>query len=152
MGESLRVNSQQSCDYFCKQVQANFDKHKYTTYGIKHGEERSYDQNALFHLWATEYAAYALKVHTSSVSEGQLEGTKRHLKQACYRENGWEWLVVVISNPETGQEKKDFRSSAKYLMPDMFRFMTWVQTYAMERNCILESKGKYKKLQSAQNS
>jgi len=151
MSEDFIVNSNQSLAFAVNILKANFKEKKFTTYSARHGEKRSLSQNALFHVWCTEYAAFALKIHKSAVTEGQLEGAKRHFKRAAYNENGWQFLIIKLYNIESGEERKDFRSSTKYTHPEMFQFLTWVQAYAIDRGCLLESKGKFKHDQEKQN-
>lgn len=151
-GEGFTVNSKQTLDFAIKWITDNFEKHKYSTYSVRHGESRSLNQNALFHVWCTEYAAFALKKHKTEVSEGEREGVKRYFKRVAYNENAWPWLIVELLNIETGQKKKDFRSSGSYKAPEMFQFLTWIQAYCMDRGCLLESKGEFKHKQQQQNN
>ena len=151
-GEGFIVNSQQSLSFAVKWLTDNFDNQKYSTYNVRHGEKRSLDQNALFHVWCTEYAAFALNKHTKAVTEGEREGTKRYFKKQAYSENAWPFLIIELVNIETGEKKRDFRSSGSYKHPEMFQFLTWMQAYCIDRGCLLDSRGKFKHDQQQQNS
>lgn len=151
MGERFTVNSKFSLEQACHWLAENFDKKKYSTYSVKHGEARSLDQNALFHVWALEYACYLAKINKDTIDkvlrERFMEGMKDKLKREFYKESGRTWLVVDKIDPETGEVRRGWRSSANYLHDEMFEFMTWIQSKAIDDGIILESKGEYKKMQ-----
>lgn len=152
MGESFTVNSEQSLKFFISWATNNFHHHKFSTYGVRHGADRSIDQNALLHVWCTEYAAHLLSKNKKDVSRGELNGMKRTAKRHFYNEHGYDWMVEIVVDPFTGNSKKDFTSSADWKTPEMFEFLTWLQLKAMNDGLLLESKGKFRKLQEQQNA
>ena len=151
MSEGFTVNSKHTLTCAIKWLTDNFEQHKYSTYSVRHGADRSLDQNALFHVWALEYGCFLAKIHPkgleSLTKEAIIEQTKRAAKRRFYSEFRYSWLVIKLKDPFTGDEKKDFRSSRKYKTAEMFEFLTWLQATATNDGCPLESKGKFDKLQ-----
>ena len=148
MGEFWVVNSLTSLAAFIKHATALFKEHGYVTFTWRIGKDRSLDQNALLHVWCTEYAAHLLTRHKKEVSEGELEGMKRIAKKNAYGEHGWDWLIHEVVNPfNPEQKKKDYTSSRKWKKGEMFLFLTWLQAKAADDGLVLESKGEYAKLQ-----
>lgn len=154
MGESFTVNSPSSRAAFSRYVDGLFDKHKFITFAAPRiGADRSMDQNALFHAWATEYIAYTLKKDKRDVIEGEKEGMKRIIKQkfTAMHPEYYSWMVYLIINPLTGYSRKDYTSSASWKRGEMFLVLTWFQMTAAEDGLILESKGQFAKLQREHN-
>lgn len=151
-GEGFTVNSEVTYSFFVKYVRANFEEHKYSTYSVRHGKERSLTSNALFHVWALEYGCFLAKLPTKGldalIREGIIEGTKRAAKRMFYKEFKYSWMTFEKFDPFTGQKKKDFRSSKGYKVAEMFEFLTWLQATAVMDGCILESKGEFEKRQT----
>lgn len=145
------VNSPVSLAAFPAWVARKFAEHKYLTFSFRIGKDRSLDQNALLHVWLTEYAAYLLKKGKKQVTEAELEGMKRIAKKQYYSETGAQWMVFRPLNPRTGEEGQlQFRSSANYKTGEMFLFLTWLQMKAADDGCVLESRGQFNKLQQQQ--
>ena len=146
--ETFTVNSATSLMAFANFVRQLFSEHKYLTFSWRVGEKRSLDQNALLHVWLTEYAAHLLDKDKRSVTKGELEGMKRHTKRICYAETGARWLVHEVINPaNTEQRKLDFTSSSDWKRGESYFFLTWLQMKAAHDGLVLESKGEYAVLQ-----
>ena len=146
--ETFTVNSATGAVAFYRFVQALFAEHKYLTFSWRIGEKRSLDQNALLHVWLTEYAAHLLGKDRKSVTRGELEGMKRHAKRMYYLETGFPWLVHEVVNPAKPTERKrDFTSSKTWKRGEMYLFLTWLQMKAATDGLILESRGEYAELQ-----
>lgn len=151
MSEAFTINSDITFAGFIRKVRAEYEEHRYLTYSAPRiGPDRSLDQNALLHVWLTEFAAELAKCHKSEVTEGMLEGIKRSMKEAFYREAGEPWMIHTVKCPLTGREKKDWSSSKSWKRGEMFMFLSWLQMFAANHGCILESKGQFNKLQREQ--
>lgn len=161
MGISHTVNSEATKAFMHKQIDNDFEQHKYSTYECRYGADRSIDQNALFHVWALEYGCFLAKMPTKGldqlVREGIIEGMKRAAKKRFYQEFRYSWMVFSKIMPvqkswrnlwqAQDQNIKDFRSSKNYKTPEMFEFLTWLQATAINDGCLLESKGQFDKKQ-----
>jgi len=160
----MKVNSEASNALFHKEIDANFAKHKHTTYEWRHGTERSLDANALLHIWLLEYGCFLAGLNTkgleSKIREGIIEGVKQAAKKKFYEEFRYSWMIYYKIPPvqkswKTFWKKKnvnptkklEFRSSRKYKVAEMFEFMTWLQATALNDDCLLESTGEYQKRQ-----
>ncbi|MES2625922.1 MAG: hypothetical protein V4628_11640 [Pseudomonadota bacterium] len=142
------VNSLPSLVAFCAFVNKLIGEHKYITFSWRIGQDRSLDQNSLFHVWLTEMAAFYLKKDKRAVIEEELEGMKKMAKRNYYLETGYNWLVIRPVDPKTGAiGQLAFRSSKKYAHGEMFQFLTWLQMTAANDGLVLESKGQFNKLQ-----
>lgn len=152
MGQFHTVNSEHSLNAFLVNARALFEKHKYVTFPAPRiGPDRSLDQNALMHLWLTEYAAHLAKCDKREVTPGMLEGIKRTMKGGFYSYTNAAYMVHTVKCPKTGREKNDYTSSKSWKKGEMFDFLTWLQLQASYDGCVLESKGEYAKLQREQN-
>lgn len=148
MAEYFTVNSEESYKRFCEWAYKYFFNHNYVTFeSPRIGPDRSLPQNALLHVWLTEFAAFLLKTDKKSINEGILEGTKREAKRYFYKEYRCPWMVHKIRSPFTGEERMDFTSSARWKRTEMFDFLTWLQGFAAEKGLVLESKGEFKAMQ-----
>lgn len=148
--QAWRCNSQQTLKLFCDQAQKLFEEHKYVTFRWAVGEDRSYDQNALFHVWLTEYAAHLINKNKKDISPGELAGMKRIAKREYYLDTGDAFMVHKIVNPRTGDTKTDYTSSKDWKRGEMFNVLTWLQLRAANDGLVLESKGEFNKLQREQ--
>lgn len=152
MGESFVVNSDNSYKAFCAHVKALYDEHKYVTYGAPRiGADRSLTQNGLFHVWLGDFACHLAQCHFSELTDGMIDGIKKSVKGLFYREYPYEWMIHIIKCPLTGNEKKDYTSSARWKHGEMFLVLTWLQHFAATKGCVLESKGDFAKRQREQN-
>ena len=152
-GESWVVNSEHTKTAYKAHVDKLFEEHRYLTFPKPRiGQDRSLDQNSLFHVWATEYVAHLLKKNKRMVTKAELAGMKRTIKAHYYRESGAEWMVHKIKNFFSGEEKTDYRSSSDYKRGEMFDLLTWLQIKAAGDGLVLESKGEYAKLQREQHA
>lgn len=151
-GERFTINSDITKKAFHKFVDDLFDEKKFLTFKWVVGADRSLDQNALFHVWCTEYAAHILGISKNRVLPEHIEGMKRRAKKGFYREFGRPWMIGKVYNFSTKETELTFASSKDYKTPEMFEFLTWFQSVAMSSGCILESKGKFNKLQREQLS
>lgn len=125
-----------------------FKEHKFVTFVMRIGADRSLDQNALFHVWLTEYVAHLLNKSKKQVTEGELEGIKRTAKRRYYADTGFSWLLVIPIDPWTGEEGRPIlRSSKEYKRGEMYLFLSWLQNTAANDGLVLESRGEYAKLQ-----
>lgn len=147
MGETWVLNSEYSKKAFIANVEKLFNEHKFLTYEApKIGPDRSLDQNALFHVWIVEFICHLLRCHSSEVTEGMIQGTKKTIKGLFYREYLYEWMVHKVICPLTKRKKTDYTSSASWKQGEMFLVLTWLQDFAATQGLILESKGKFAKL------
>lgn len=152
MGESWVINSDASLKAFVVNVEKLYGEHKYITYGSPRiGQDRSLGQNALFHLWLTDFGCHLAKCHYSQFTEGMMDGTKKSIKGLFYREYPRDWMIHEVECVITKRKKKDYTSSAKWKQGEMFEVLTWLQNFAATHGCVLESKGEYQKLQREQN-
>ena len=142
------VNSALSLAACIQWITRMFSEHKYVTFVMRVGADRSLDQNALLHVWLTEYAAHLLNKSKKAVTEAELEGIKKIAKRKYYAHSGAEWMLVSPIDPWTGvEEKQALRSSKNYTRGEMFLFLTWLQNTAANDGLVLESRGEYAKLQ-----
>jgi len=148
----LLVNSDISKKEFFAHVDKLYNEHKYLTFAAPRiGPDRSLDQNALAHVWLTEYAAHLLNKGKKQVTAGELEGMKRTAKKEFYRETRHPWMVYDVVSPKTAECKKDFTSSAGWKRGEMYEFLCWLQAMAAHDGLVLESKGEFAKLQREKN-
>ena len=148
MKETLLINSDPTWRLTVDKLLALYEKHKYVTIDYRLGEDRSLDQNSLFHVWLTEYAAYLLRKDKRDVLKGEVEGMKRAIKGGFYKETGRIWMIHEVINPKNpDQRKRDFTSSKTWKVPEMFELLTWLQATGINDGIVLESKGQFKKLQ-----
>lgn len=153
-GEFHIVNSEHTWKCWVKDARAYYDKYKYVTFvPPRIGPLRSLDQNALFHVWATEVAAHAMRKDKKCVSHGELDGCKRALKRKFWLETKHKWMIYEIIDPLTGESKKDLSSSTRWSRGEMFEFLTWLQAYAAtDLSLILESQGEFLRRQQQNES
>lgn len=145
MSETRIVNSDASYKETETWLFRLYQEKKYLVLGVRAGEDRSLTQNALFHVWLTEYAAHLLKKDKKQVTSGELAGMKRAAKQQYFKETRDSWMVETVTNPLTLETKTDFTSSADWSHDEMFLFLTWLQGFAATENGLaLESKGRFK--------
>lgn len=151
MGEFWIVNSKSTRDNYINYVDEMFERHKYLTFTPPRiGADRSIDQNSLFHVWLTETSAYLSKCKKDEVTDGMIDGTKRTVKSLFYREYRYEWMIHEVKCTITGNTKKDWTSSSKWSAGQMFMVLEFMQNLMATYGLILESKGKFKKLQDDQ--
>jgi len=152
VAEAWIVNSDHSEAAFFASVKALRAEHGYITFGAPRiGKDRSLDQNALFHVWCTEYAAHLLKKDKRSISKGELAGMKRVVKQRFNAMNPNNFMVHDIVEPFSGHSRKDFTSSKDWKVGEAFMVMEWLQLHAANDGLILESLGQYDKLKRKAN-
>ena len=142
------VNSLPALIAFLAKAKDLFTEFKFVTFEWRIGEDRSLDQNALFHVWLTEYSAHLGSLHKKQVTREMVEFLKRKCKKAYYQRYGASWMLTKLVDPKTGESGQVyFKSSADYLVGEMFLFLTWLQNHAANDGCILESRGQYQRLQ-----
>ena len=152
MGEAWTVNDERKKAAYIAHVNELFAEHKYLTFPAPRiGADRSLDQNALFHVWLTEFCCHLARCHKSQVTEGMLEGIKLTMKGLFYRETDFSWMLLSVECPLTGNTKRGFTSSKTWRRGEMFLFLDWLQNFAATKGCILESKGEFAKLKRDQN-
>lgn len=152
MSESWTVNSDHSEAAFIAYLKKLRAEHGYITFGKPRlGKDRSLSANALFHVWATEYAAHLLKKDKRQISAGELAGMKRVIKQRYNSQFPNNFMVIEVVDPFTGNTKRDFSSSADWKVGEMFVVLEWLQMYAANDGLILESIGQYEKFQRESN-
>ena len=150
MGEAFTVNSEQSKAAYHRQIDIWWNDCKYLTFPApRKGVDRSLDQNALFHVWCTEWIAYKLGKHPKAVTKPELAGMKRTAKKIFLIANpeSKEWMVQEIVDYSSGAKKKDYTSSADWKTGEMYMVLTFIQNCAAEDGLILESKGEVAKNQ-----
>lgn len=147
MGESFTVNSDNTKVAYNTYVDRLYKEHGHLTFSPPRiGKDRSIDQNSLFHVWLTEYAAHLLRKDKRDVTKGELAGMKRTAKREFYLETKAPHMVHDVVCPKTGERKRDFTSSKDWARRDMFEFLTWMQAMAAHDGLVLESKGEHAKL------
>lgn len=153
MSDPIVINSVPALLAAIGKLRMLFEEHKYLSLVVRIGTDRSLDQNALFHVWHTEYAAYLLSKDKRNVTRGELEGVKRITKKNYYNETGLAHMVHRVVNPfNPEQSKLDYTSSADWKQGEMFDFLTWLQMKAAGDGLVLESKGEFNKLQKQQRA
>lgn len=142
------VNSFPSAVAFAQFVQAMWQEKRWLTFTWRIGEDRSLDQNALFHVWLSIYAGHILKKDRKQVSKAEREGMKRIAKKKFYAQFGYPWMLIKPINPFTLEEgRPQYSSSSDYKTGEMFQMLTWLQMQAANDGCVLESLGEFQKLQ-----
>lgn len=149
MGEAWTINSETSKRAFLVDFEAKYQEHKYLTYDAPRiGADRSLGQNALFHVFCTEWIAFKLKKHVSAVSAAELQGMKRTAKKMFYVAHPAEkWIVHRITDYTTGETKLDYTSSKSWKHGEMYMALEFMQLIAADQGLILESRGVFLKLQ-----
>ena len=153
--EKYTINSEKSLFDFFEKVRVLFYEHKHITFSKPRiGESRSLSQNALFHVWCTEYAAFCTGVDKKNIDYGVLSGMKRISKRYFLLDNPHcsKWMTMDIVNPFTNEAKKDYTSSASWKSGEMFMFLEWLQNHAAKNGLILESKGEFASKQRRQQA
>jgi|GEM_PF-1208971 len=146
-GEAWTVNSEHTKRAFFAHIDQQFEEHKYLTFPkARIGADRSLNQNALFHVWLTEYAAHLTKTHIKMVPKTVVEGMKKVVKRDFYAETAHKFMVHEIVNPWTGGKKVDYTSSADWKRGEIYMVLEWLQMKAANDGLVLESKGEYAKL------
>lgn len=149
--KTFLVNSLPSMAAFLAKVPKMLNEFKCITFTWRIGEDRSLDQNALFHVWLTIYAAHLARIDRRDVSPGMVEHMKQVAKTHYYNMTGYDWMIDRKVNPRTGEKGEVYyRSSADYKTGEMFLFLTWLQDTAAKQGLVLESTGKFQKLQREQ--
>ena len=150
MSEAFTINSPTSRLAFNTYVDKLYSEHKYITFSAPRiGADRSHSQNALFHVWATEYVAYRLNKNKKDVSKGELNGMKIIIKQryAAAHPDSFNWITESVVNPFNLKVKKGYTSSSDWKKGEMYLVLTWFQMVAAEDGLILESRGEFARLQ-----
>lgn len=152
MAEHWVINSDHTELAFISHVKRLYQEHKYITFNAPRiGKDRSLDQNSLFHVWATEYAASLLKKTTKQVEKGELAGMNRIIKKRFNATHPNNFMVHDVIDPFTGDSKRDYTSSGTWKTGEMYMVLEWLQLYAANDGVILESTGQYEKLQRKAN-
>lgn len=147
-GNQWTVNSDQTLNFYIEQVKKWYGEHKFVTFPApRFGKSRSLDQNALFHVWLTEYIAYKLGKHARAVTRAELAGIKRTVKKLAYVHLREDFLIQTITDYSTGEKKKDYTSSSDWKRGEMYQVLEFMQNLTAEDGLILESKGEFKRLQ-----
>lgn len=146
MGVHHTVNSEITWTAFVANARELYDLHKYVTFVWRIGADRSLDQNALFHVWLTEFCAHLAKCHTKEVTEAMIEQTKKDLKRWCYGENAWDFMIYETVSLLTGELKRGYTSSKSWGVGEMHNVLCWFQAFASQYGCVLEAKGQFAKL------
>jgi len=144
------INSGEALGEFFDAVTELFEKKKYLVFKYpRFGGVRSLDQNALFHVWLTEAAAYYLKKSIDDVTPMEVEAMKRDVKRKCLLENPnfAEFMITEYVYPITKARVKGYTSSAQWGWDGMYHVLTWFQMIAAGDELVLESKGKFKQRQ-----
>ena len=153
MSEAWLVNSDTSEIAFFAHVRALRAEHGYLTFpAARIGKDSSLDQNALFHVWCTEYAAHLLNKTKKDITKGELNGMKRVVKVKFNADVPNNFMIGEITDPFTGNTRRDYTSSADWKKGEAFMVMEWLQLHAANDGLILESLGQYDKLKRKQTS
>lgn len=147
-GQEWIVNSDQTREAYKKQVDKWLEEHKYATFPKpRFGKDRSLDQNALFHVWLSQWIAYKLNKDKRMVTKSELAGIKRTMKKLAYIHLRADFLIHEIKDYSTGETKKDYTSSKDWKRGEMYQVLELMQNIAAQDGLILESKGEFKRLQ-----
>jgi len=153
MTEHWIINSVHTEAAFIASVKQARAEHGYITFSAPRiGKDRSLDQNALFHVWCTEYAAHLLNKTKKDVTKGELAGMKRIVKMKFATETPNRFMVHEVVDPFTRKTKRDYTSSKDWKVGEAFMVMEWLQLKAANDGLILESLGQYDKLKRKQDS
>lgn len=145
------INSEHTKKAFFKWVDELFEKHKYLTFNEPRiGADRSLDQNALLHVWCTEWIAYKLKIDKRQVSKANIESIKRTVKKLYYQATKEQFMIYELTDYSTGLTRKDYTSSKWWKTGEMFMVLNYMQVIAAEDGCVLESRGEHAKLAKEQ--
>lgn len=143
-GQKWAITNEFQLVQFIDNVQKLLHEHKRVVFSSPElGQGRSLDQNALFHVWMRQYAGYLTKTDAQLVPTGVVDGMKRHCKIMFWKEFKHDWMMHTITNPKTGESKKDVVSTKVLSKARMFEFMEWIQATAANDGLILEAKGEY---------
>ena len=112
-------------------------------------QNRKLSQNALYQVWAREFAAHTLKKAKAEVTDLEHKAMKITLQRHGYAA-GMKYLVIMVADLFTGTEKPQRRSTSDLDTGEMFAYMEWVQATAAEQGLILESTGEYDELRRGQ--
>lgn len=147
------VNCDQAFNEFVGLAHALYEEHKYITFEWRIGADRSLSQNALFHVWLTEYAAHLLNIPKKTVTPDILEGMKKTVKKRFYQETAESFMVHTIIDP-WGQEraKKAYTSSSSWKPGEMYQVLNWLQIMAANDGLVLESIGEFSRNKQKQDS
>ena len=151
-GEAWVINSESSKKAFIANLEKIYAEHPYITYAAPRiGADRSLGQSALMHVWCSEWIAHKLGKHYKSVESNELAGMKRTVKKLYYISNpDAHWMIHTITDYSTGATRKDYTSSADWTTGEMFSVLEFMQNTAANDGVVLESKGKFAKLQREQ--
>ncbi len=154
--KSSLINSEPSWLAYVTNLRALYeDKHYITCPAPRIGEDRSLDQNALFHVWIREFASHLFSKVETEITDAELAGTKRAVKMGFHKEfNEERWMVHKVPNPlhpDMTIFRWDYTSSAKWKTGEMFMVLDWFQMFAAQRGCVLESTGAFAKLKRDQS-
>lgn len=151
-GERWVVNSEHSWRAFCVAARKLYDEYHHITFLWRIGADRSFDQNALFHVWCREWVAYKLEKPPKLVNKTELAGMKRTVKKIFYQNTGAHWIVHRVRDYSVpnGKEVLDYTSSRDWGRGEMFDVLSFLQRCAAEDGLVLESLGEFAKLQRKQ--
>lgn len=113
---------------------------------------RSLDQNALFHAWCREWVAAKLRKRPEDATKAEIAGMKRTVKKIFYLNTGADWMVCRVTDysAPNGKTITEFTSSADWASGEMFQVLSFMQMAAAEDGVLLESLGKFQKMQQKQ--
>lgn len=117
----------------------HWDEEKPLTLSWKLGFTRSLGQNALFHRWVHRITAQINKNGKAGIHNDAT--IKTYLK----RKYG---IVENAIDPVTGEEYPYLKSTADYLVGEMYQFMNHVFEFGVSIGCTLEVVGEYEKLKN----
>lgn len=110
----------------------------------RYRDARSLSQNALYQVWARQFARHLLK--QTEITPDDHEDMKQSLIRHCYAETGWNFLVRKFHDLLTDEWKVTTRSTSDFKQGEMYQFMSWVQAKAADSGLILETAGEYEEL------
>ena len=146
------VNCDQAYQEFTGVAWALYQEHKHVTFEWRVGVDRSLSQNALFHIWLTQYAAHLLKIPRKDVNKGILQGIKEKTKERFYLEYPYDFMIHKVIDPwHPDKARLDYTSSAAWRSGEMYLVLSWLQNVAAQDGLILESKGEFAKNKRKEN-
>jgi len=147
MTDPLIANSEQALEGVITTLRDQWKESHYLRVTIKRGKTRNLDQNALFQVWARQYAE---SIFCRLVTDVEHEAMKYTLQKHCYADTGWEFLIGEKHDLFTEEVRRDRAKTSQLETGEMFQFMEWIQARGADSGLILESLGEYDRLKKSQ--
>jgi hypothetical protein len=151
-GFPLVVNSDVGLINAVNVVTELYNKNRWITItDIRIGADRSLDQNALFHVFLTDAAAYYLSKHKKDVTPTEIESMKLTVKRHFYAETAQAFMVEEVQDIWRHKSKVAYTSSKRWKRGEMYMVLEWFQAKAARDGLVLEAIGEYARLKRGEN-